>query len=310
MPAVADRDVVDGEASDLGARRSSKFALEDAHRRILASSAYDHPISKLHELPDGARIAHDDLGSGRPVVLIHGVSMSRRFFERNVDGLAERFRVINVDLRGHGESPAHEGGHTVAQYARDVRHLIDALGLDGAVLVGWSMGSLVIWDLIRQFGTGGLAGHVVVSQGPSDLKQPDWEHGGFTVEGLHRTLAAAQADYRGVMERLVLAMLRDEPSTTEHDLLLRETLRVGANAGTCILLDQSLQDYRDVVGTYELPTLLVWGRDEKLVPLAGGEWLAERIPGELVVFERSGHCPMWEEPARFTQVVGDWAAGL
>jgi len=149
-------------------------------------------VAHLHELPDGASMAYDDAGSGRPVVLVHGVSMSRRFFERNVAALAERFHVINVDLRGHGESPAHEGGHTVSQYARDVRHLLQALGLDGAVIVGWSMGSLVVWDMIRQFGTDGLAGHVVVSQGPSDLKQDGWELGAFTIEELHETPAAAQ----------------------------------------------------------------------------------------------------------------------
>ena len=72
-------------------------------------------MTRLHELPDGARLAYDDIGKGRPVVLLHGVCMSRRFFERNTGPLAERFRVVNVDLRGHGESPASEGGHTVAQ---------------------------------------------------------------------------------------------------------------------------------------------------------------------------------------------------
>jgi non-heme chloroperoxidase len=267
-------------------------------------------MPSLHELPDGARLVYDDLGFGRPVVLIHGVSMSRRFFGRNAAALAERFRVINLDLRGHGESPPHEGGHTVAQYARDVKDLLDALGLDDAVLVGWSMGSLVIWDLIRQVGTAGLAGHVVVSQGPSDLRQPGWELAGLTVEGLHESLAAAQADYRSVMEHLVRAMLCDEPSPTDMEILVGEALRIGANAGTCILLDQSLQDYRDVIGSYALPTLLSWGRDEKLLPVASGEWLAERIPGELVVFERSGHCPMWEEPERWNRVVGDWIAAL
>jgi pimeloyl-ACP methyl ester carboxylesterase len=148
------------------------------------------------------------------------------------------------------------------------------------------------------------------AQGPSDLKQPDWELGAFTLEELHETLAAAQADYRAVMEHFVPAMLMDAPSAADLELLVGETQKVGANAGTCILLDQSLQDYRDVLGSYQLPTLLAWGRDEKLVPVASGEWLAERIPGELVVFERSGHCPMWEEPDRFNQVVGDWISAL
>jgi hypothetical protein len=55
------------------------------------------------------------------------------------------------------------------------------------------MGSFVVWDLIRQFGTGGLAGHVVVSQGPSDLKRPDWDLGAFTPAELYELLAAAQA---------------------------------------------------------------------------------------------------------------------
>jgi pimeloyl-ACP methyl ester carboxylesterase len=93
--------------------------------------------------------------------------------------------------------------------------------------------------------------------------------------------------------------------------LLEEILRVGANAGTCILLDQCLQDYRDQLASYDVPTLLVWGEDEKVVAAANGPWLQTTQPAaELVVFEESGHCPMWEEPERFNQVVGDWIAAL
>lgn len=87
-------------------------------------------MTELLDIGGGVRLAYDDRGSGRPVLLVHGVSMSRRFFERNLDPLAERFRVVSVDLRGHGESPAHEGGHTVAQYARDLHALIGLLGLE------------------------------------------------------------------------------------------------------------------------------------------------------------------------------------
>jgi pimeloyl-ACP methyl ester carboxylesterase len=267
-------------------------------------------MTAMLELPDGASLAYDDAGSGRPLVLIHGVSMSRRFFERNVAALAEHHRVINVDLRGHGESPASEGGHTVAQYARDIHHMLGALGLDGAVLVGWSMGTMVAWDLIRQFGTDGLGGHVVVSQGPSDLKRDDWELGAFGLDDLFGLLAGAQDGYRAVMEEFVPLMFMDERPAGELEMLVSETQRIGANAGTCILLNQSLQDYRDVVGSHSLPTLLCWGRDEKLIPVAGGEWLAEHQPADLVLFERSGHCPMWEEPDRFHQVVGEFVSTL
>jgi pimeloyl-ACP methyl ester carboxylesterase len=268
-------------------------------------------MTRFHELPDGARLAYDDAGKGRPVVLIHGVCMSRRFFERNTGPLAERFRVVNVDLRGHGESPASEGGHTVAQYAQDVKHLLDTLALEDAVLVGWSMGTFVIWDLVRQFGSAGIAAHVNVSQGPSDLNRDGWELGIFPLEELFGALAAAQDDFRGFMDHFVPAMLMHPPSLDDHAALLEETQRIGANAGTCILLDQSLRDYRELVATCDLPTLLVWGADEKVVAAANGSWLQARQPkAELVVFEESGHCPMWEEPERFNEVVGDWIDAL
>jgi non-heme chloroperoxidase len=266
-------------------------------------------MTRFHELPDGARLAYDDTGKGRPVVLIHGVCMSRRFFDRNTGALAERFRVINLDLRGHGESPASEGGHTIAQYAQDVKHLLDTLELEDVVLVGWSMGTFVIWDLLQQFGSEGIAGHVNISQGPTDLAKEGWELAGFSLAALFEALAAVQNDFRAFANELIPAMFMHEPTPEEHEALLEEILRIGANAGSCILLDQTLQDYREFVGTYDLPTLLTWGEDEKFVAAGNGPWLqAAQADAELVVFEQSGHCPMWEEPERFNQVAGDWIA--
>ena len=265
-------------------------------------------MTRFHELPDGARLAYDDAGKGRPVVLIHGVCMSRRFFERNTGPLSERFRVINVDLRGHGESPASEGGHTVAQYAQDVKHLLDTLGLEDAVLVGWSMGSFVTWDLVRQFGSDGSP-----ATSTSRRARPiSRRTAGSTASSRSRSCSArstaAQGDFRAVMEHFIPAMLMHEPTPADHELLVGESQRIGANAGTCILLDQSLLDYREFVTTYDVPTLLAWGADEKVVA-AGGTWLQKTQPAaKLVVFEQSGHCPMWEEPERFNQVVGDWIA--
>jgi non-heme chloroperoxidase len=269
---------------------------------------YDRAVTDLLDIGGGVRLAYDDRGSGRPVLLVHGVSMSRRFFERNLDPLAQRFRVVSLDLRGHGESPACEGGHTVAQYARDLHEVIARLGLQGAVAVGWSMGTMVVWDMIRQFGPGDLAGHVNVSQGPSDLKREGWELGAFTTEELFGLLEAAQDDFRGVMAEFVPSMFAAERPAEELELLVGETQKLGANAATCILLDQSLRDFRAVVGSYRLPTLCAWGRDEKLVPVAAGEWLGAHAHADLHIFENSGHCPMWEEPELWNQVVGDWIA--
>ena len=76
--------------------------------------------------------------------------------------------------------------------------------------------------------------------------------------------------------------------------------------------DQTLRDHREVVAELELPMLLMWGTDEKLVTAGIGPWLEGRLDPsrELRVFEHSGHCPMWEEHERFNQLVGDWIGGL
>src|SRR5512138_599834 len=97
-------------------------------------------------LPDGARLYYEDKGEGRSILFIHGLWMSSRFFQRQVARLSKRFRVIAVDLRGHGRSSHVMRGHTVANYARDIRSLIDGLGLNDVILAGWSMGAFVLWD--------------------------------------------------------------------------------------------------------------------------------------------------------------------
>jgi non-heme chloroperoxidase len=124
------------------------------------------------QLPDGASIAYTDSGQGRAILLLHGVCMSRVFFERNTDVLARDHRVIAMDFRSHGDSPRGEGGHTVAQYARDVHALLEHLRLEEVTAIGWSMGSFVLWDYLTQFGGHRLSSVVVVSQGPSDLDRP------------------------------------------------------------------------------------------------------------------------------------------
>jgi non-heme chloroperoxidase len=275
----------------------------------------DPVTSRLITLPDGVELSYSDQGQGPTILLLHGVCMSRRFFERNLAGLSAQHRVIAVDFRSHGDSPRVEGGHTVAQYARDVRGLIEALGLHDVTLLGWSMGSLVVWDYLHQYGgdrSGGdhrLAGVVIVSQGPSDLTQPGWDHGVADVPTLHGYVALMQDDLAGFFAGFVPLMFKSELDPATHARLLEAIVSVGANAGALIFLDQTLRDYRPLIPTFTVPHLLVWGRDEKVVPVASAEWLLEALPSaELHLFEESGHCPMWEQPGEFNDVVTGWIA--
>ena len=92
-------------------------------------------------------LAHDDVGQGPVVVLVHGHPFNRSMWAPQLDALAGRFRVIVPDLRGYGQSPVTAGTVTMRQLADDVGHLLHRAGIGTAALVGLSMGGLVVMEL-------------------------------------------------------------------------------------------------------------------------------------------------------------------
>jgi pimeloyl-ACP methyl ester carboxylesterase len=190
-----------------------------------------------------------------------------------------------------------------------VHALLQHLGLEGVTAVGWSMGAFVLWDYLSQFGPDLLASVVVVSQGPSDLVQPDWPYGIADVRQLAGIVAGMQDDFRGFFAGFTPLMFKDKLTPGQEERFVDAISEVGANAGTVIFTDQTLRDYRDVIPAFAIPHLLVWGSDEKVIQRGAGEWLVKALPhAEYVLFDGSGHCPMWEEAERFNQVVADWVA--
>ena len=79
---------------------------------------------------DGAYIYYEVEGEGRPIVLVHGWSCSGRFYARNVEGLKDRFKVVTLDLRGHGRSSKGTDGYTIDRLAQDVHEGVEALGIE------------------------------------------------------------------------------------------------------------------------------------------------------------------------------------
>lgn len=265
------------------------------------------PDKKNFVLPDGASMAYVDRGSGPVVLLVHGVCMTSAFFAHNLDALSQSHRVIAVDLRSHGDSPTSATGNTVAQYARDLHDLMIGLDLQDVTAVGWSMGSFVWWDHLRQFGTDRVSRLAVVSQGPADLTRPDWPHGIADPDVLSEYVDAMQSDFAGFFAEFVPEMFKDPVPDAEAAALLTEITKIEPNPGTVILADQTLRDYRGFLQENDVPHLLVWGADEKVVKLASADWLKGALTdAELHVFADSGHCPMWEEPDRFNTLLTDW----
>jgi pimeloyl-ACP methyl ester carboxylesterase len=264
-------------------------------------------------LENGITLAYDEAGRSedRPVVLIHGVSMSRRYFHRQLGPLADGNRVIAVDLRGHGGSEKVESGHTIPEYGRDLDAFLRALAITRPVLLGWSMGAFVAFDYIKQFGTGAISGLVVVDESATDFKWDGYPHGFVDLPTLHSFMSAIQVDRIAFLGHLVDAMFHQPPSDADREWMVAECARLPIGSLSAILFDQSLQDYREVVPTIDVPTLICWGRHDALLPVSGAANLHEAMPhAQVELFEDSGHCPFLEETDRFNEVLSAFLASL
>ena len=124
--------------------------------------------SKYFRTNDGVRLHYLEAGAGKPLVLIHGLSQTAEQFKFQIEGLADRYRVIALDLRGHGESEKPNFGLKIHRLAEDLREALVAANADDVTLLGHSMGCSVIWAYWKLFGAGRL-GKTILTDEPRML---------------------------------------------------------------------------------------------------------------------------------------------
>src|SRR5437879_11482100 len=123
---------------------------------------------------DGVTLRYEEAGSGKPLVCIPGWSQTAAQFKHQLSGLSDRYRVIAVDMRGHGESDKPDNGYTIQRLAKDVQDLLVARNLTDVTLMGHSMGSSVIWSSWQLWGKERLAKLILVDQMPMITADPAW----------------------------------------------------------------------------------------------------------------------------------------
>lgn len=137
--------------------------------------AKDRIESKYFCVSPGIELHYLEKGEGRPLVFIPGLTFSGEIFKAQLEYFSGNYRVIAIDPRGQGLSAKTVDGNDYMTHGRDLAALIDGLGLDGAVLVGWSTGNLEVWSYIRQFGKEKLRGAVTIDMSPLPLSaDPTW----------------------------------------------------------------------------------------------------------------------------------------
>ena len=248
-------------------------------------------------------------GSGKPLLLVHGLGSSRHAWSTIDQSLAQGREVIALDLPGHGESPAENDSGTFDGLSRSLDEWLVQQDLAGIDMVGSSMGARLVLEMARRGRSG-----AVVALDPGGFWK-GWERQfvktTLSVSGmLLRVLRPAlpRLGQSATARTLLLAQLAARPWALNGDLVSRE-LKSIANTATFDALVQDLAFGDAQTGPAAATAGRVaigWGRHDRLCFPAQAQRARQTFPGStLVWFERSGHFPMWEEPVATAKLIVD-----
>jgi pimeloyl-ACP methyl ester carboxylesterase len=263
---------------------------------------------------DAVRLEYTESGpaSGRPVVLLAGFRAAAATWLFQVRELANAgFRVISVDIRGHGTAEHPDFGHSMQRRGADVHDVLEALDLSDAVLVGQSMGGNTIWAYLHEFGSRRVAGIAIIDQTPKMLNTADWVHGfynydetnvdSYFAEGIPPTGHGTPIWRRGWRLGRLMKALRSAPGEPKR-----------MTAGELELLsDHAHQDWRSVIEKTTVPVLFLAGEASEVWPSTHAAASAALAGGaRSAVIRKAGHATNIEQPTEFNRLLIEFISTL
>lgn len=292
---------------------------------------YGAPPSQFVEIASGVTVHLRDEGPrgdgalGLPIVLLHGSNSDLHTWDEWAERLSQTRRVIRFDQVGHGlTGPDPEENYSRANYAQDIGEVADALGLERFILGGNSMGGKHALAFAAAYPER-VAGLILVdaSGGPelalgTDAQaeaEEDSGNIGFAIAqmpGINRL--AEQVTPRSLIEQSLVETVAD--SALVDDAIVDrywELLRYPGNRRATLLRFSAAYDplTEAEIASITAPALILWGEEDRLIPVAAGRWLKQTLPNsELVVYPEIGHLPQKEAPEASLASVQEWLLNL
>jgi pimeloyl-ACP methyl ester carboxylesterase len=267
-------------------------------------------MKKVVLLPNNQHLAYIDMGAplGPPVVLIHGYTDNARDWVPLIPYLDRKFRLIVVDIRGHGRSDKPECCYTRIDFAYDIKLLLDALHIARADVVGHSLGSMITQVLAEEWPQR-VRKVVLVSSsgGPRASSTPKKQAFDYAAE-IRKLKEPIDPD-----SPFMIAWW-SSPKPVNADFIRRQR-RDAANIPLAVwlaVLDQGTNsaDLRRNLPKLKAPALLIWGSDDPIMEEEARQTLREALPSATVkVFDGLGHNPFWEDPQAVADVINKFVDG-
>ncbi len=278
---------------------------------------YANAASQFFTDSEGARIHYRDQGNpgGEPLVLVHGSNASLHTWEPWIATIGDRFRVITLDLPAHGLTGAVPNGNygTNAQLL-SVERLMQHLDVPQFILGGNSMGGGVSWRYALAHPEQVSALILIDASGPRSWRREQSENTAPKDEGplAFRLLQkswfrsiAGNLDTRYLTKQGLRAAFHDDSLVTEDmvDLYYHMSMRAGTREATLARFTRRANAAQELteanLASLTLPTLILWGETDTLIPASTGERFAAALPNsELIVYPNVGHIPMEEIAAQ------------
>jgi non-heme chloroperoxidase len=232
---------------------------------------------------DGTRIYYKDWGKGEPVVFSHGWPLSSDAFEDQMMFLAERgYRCIAHDRRGHGRSSQPWDGNDMSTYADDLAAVVDALGLDHVIHVGHSTGGGEVARYIGRHGTKRVSKVVLIGAVPPTMLKTAANPTGTPKEAFDQIRAAVRADRSQFFKDLSVPFYGvnrpgSKVSQGLRDSFWMQGMMCSLRAAYACIEAFSVTDFTDDLKKIDVPTLILHGDDDQIVPIADSALLSAKL---------------------------------
>ncbi|MBJ6361519.1 alpha/beta fold hydrolase [Paenibacillus sp. GCM10012307] len=259
------------------------------------------------ETEQNVKLFVEDIGSGTPLIFMHGWPLNHKMFEYQFTLLSRRgYRCIGIDQRGFGRSDAPSQGYSYDRMADDLRAVIDHLELQDAVMIGFSVGGAIsIRYMARHHGHRVSKLALVGAAAPVFTQRHDYAYG-MTNEEMNDQIHAVMTDRPKMLKdfgKLFLAHKANLFNAVSNDFTdWLHRLGLEASAWGTIRVAESLrdEDLRPDLAQLRGPVTIFQGLQDKICPPDFGQLLVKNIPeSTLVHFEHSGHGIMFDEPQKF-----------
>jgi len=250
-------------------------------------------------------LAFTDLGSGRPLVLLHAFPLNRRMWEPQFAALAKDFRLIAPDYPGMGESPLSPTPYSLESLADSIMALLKSMDISEKVsLLGLSMGGYLAFEVARKY-PGRLNALILAATHPA----PDSEQGR---QARQETAEMARKEgLEPLADRMLPRLLGKTTRDTHPELVGKVRAQIISNSKEGVAqASLAMAERRDsipLLPQIQIPTLLLSGTEDPIIPGMPPEAVQQQIPvSAWTVIERSGHLLNLEQPGQFNRHVGEF----